>query len=356
MKLKKIAFFIGILISTNFASNAVTIKESIKLNHNVPEEYTVVEGDTLWSISEKFFHYPWLWAEIWKDNKIENPNIIYPGDKIHLIKKIDGTSDLNIERISESSKKIVVLTPNKVFSKDLNPLYAINFEKLEKIINKVKIIKENDFYNLPKIIASENENLMINKGEIVYVKGIIDKAPIGFTDSIYKISSPLFDIDNKYKGNQAIKIGEIELLAVDKELDLSKYIITAQHGRITVNDRIIREKDFNKKSLKLSIPKEDLKINILDIVGGVQYGGSFDTLILNKGSDYGLKEGNILILNKSGATINDDDSSKKIKLPNKEYGKLIVFDVQKETSLGIIYKATENVSISDIVSSPKIGF
>jgi hypothetical protein len=47
--------------------------------------YTVVEGDSLWKISQGALHDPALWPTIWKANSfIENPNRIYPGEIISL--------------------------------------------------------------------------------------------------------------------------------------------------------------------------------------------------------------------------------------------------------------------------------
>ncbi|MCD6219613.1 LysM peptidoglycan-binding domain-containing protein [Candidatus Calescamantes bacterium] len=46
--------------------------------------YTVVKGDSLWKISEKFYGTPLKWPLIYKANqdKIKDPNRIYPGQKL----------------------------------------------------------------------------------------------------------------------------------------------------------------------------------------------------------------------------------------------------------------------------------
>ncbi len=49
--------------------------------------YTVVKGDTLWDISERFTGSPWNFPRIAGENTIANPDLIFPGQRIRLIKK-----------------------------------------------------------------------------------------------------------------------------------------------------------------------------------------------------------------------------------------------------------------------------
>lgn len=49
--------------------------------------YVVVKGDTLWSISERFTGNPFNYPRIAGENRIANPDLIFPGQKIRLVKK-----------------------------------------------------------------------------------------------------------------------------------------------------------------------------------------------------------------------------------------------------------------------------
>src|SRR5882757_8695565 len=58
----------------------------LTIKPDAPDRYTVVRGDTLWGISQRYTDSPWRWPELWNMNKdqIWNPHLIYPGYVITL--------------------------------------------------------------------------------------------------------------------------------------------------------------------------------------------------------------------------------------------------------------------------------
>jgi LysM repeat protein len=55
--------------------------------------YIVVKGDTLWDLSKRFLGNPYLWPQIWNQNKyIADAHWIYPGDPI-IVPKVSVVSD-----------------------------------------------------------------------------------------------------------------------------------------------------------------------------------------------------------------------------------------------------------------------
>ncbi|MCW8957004.1 MAG: LysM peptidoglycan-binding domain-containing protein [Gammaproteobacteria bacterium] len=48
--------------------------------------HTVVKGDTLWAIAKRYVDNPYRYSELAKLSKLKNPNLIYPGNKVRIIK------------------------------------------------------------------------------------------------------------------------------------------------------------------------------------------------------------------------------------------------------------------------------
>lgn len=97
---KIISFFIVFLFIASCTSKSNEIQgttnfSTMKEVENPYQYYTVVYGDSLWSISAEYYNDPLVWPNIFKNNQ----NIIYDADLI-----LPGQSLIMYEKISNGSR------------------------------------------------------------------------------------------------------------------------------------------------------------------------------------------------------------------------------------------------------------
>lgn len=72
-----------------------------------PNEYVVQEGDTLWTIAERFLDEPWRWPELWRvSSQLTEPYCLYPGDTLVLTWDTEGQPYLQPKGKSTVTKKL----------------------------------------------------------------------------------------------------------------------------------------------------------------------------------------------------------------------------------------------------------
>ena len=88
LKLKQYKEYGTKKLTVDEQTNTVSTETQREESDNAPSasSYTVVSGDCLWNIAKKFLGDGSRWKEIYNLNtdKIENPNLIYPGQELVL--------------------------------------------------------------------------------------------------------------------------------------------------------------------------------------------------------------------------------------------------------------------------------
>src|SRR3989338_3060488 len=96
-----IVLVVGILVFNYFNRNQSEIGPSQQTQQeegdvapsNLPGKYTVKEGDTLFTIAEKYYNDGYKFSEIAKTNNLEDANLLEVGQKIE-IPKLDSEVSL----------------------------------------------------------------------------------------------------------------------------------------------------------------------------------------------------------------------------------------------------------------------
>lgn len=188
--------------------------------------YIVKKGDTLWDLSERFYHSQWDWPGLWEMNKdIKNPHWIYPGDKIQVFLKETSPFIPTVETIPKISKTRL---PDKI-----TPVFSFSD------IDHVGFIKNQPEPSLGKIIKEQDDHLMITANDIVYIKPSDNGAlVVGKTYQVFSFSRVEEKTDkNLFKGIKHIIKARVKILDLKKEYAIGS--VTHAYQPVSNNDLIM---------------------------------------------------------------------------------------------------------------------
>ena len=370
---------IGIIVSL-FMNTALWAAGpgEISINPNHPQQYTVVEGDTLWDISGKFLNYPSQWPELWSWNpQIKNPHLIYPGNTLYFsvvngrprLSFSPGTDatgnlpDSNNCSLSEedihNGRTSFALAPDNGKLKpciretsNKNAIELIPSENIAKFLSSPRVVGPNDLNRAPYVVGFAGEHLIAAAGEKVYVRSIIEPQSMAYTiyrpGDVYKTPET-----GEVLGYEARYIADGTL---DQEGDPATVIIDKSKYEIFIGDRIMpkAEEQFVLNYFPRP-PEESIKGSIISVLDGLTQISKFNVVVIDKGTRDGLLPGHELNVYRRGRTTLDTNSALRndlVKLPDEVAGTLMVFRPFERVSYALVMKATQAIHVLDKVHTP----
>jgi len=362
--------------------------ESGVLREDAPDRYTVVRGDTLWSISGRFLKDPWKWPEIWKMNQeqIKNPHRIYPGDVIAL----DRTGAGAQLRIVEGRGPTIKLSP-KIRAEPLKDaaIPAIAPSAIEPFLTRPLVVGATELDGAPVILATQENRVAIGAGSIAYVEGLTNEQERSW--QVFRRGDPLTDPDTaEILGYQANYLGEARVLKFGPQSTIE---IVKSAQEIYAGDRLLSAaRERPTFSYVPRAPGVSVRGRIMSTYGNLGETGPAGIVALSKGSKDGLEVGHVLAIYRSQSTsryqlrsspmwgrqgpMGDDkprvyysdnitprdaplypepqriSPSEIATLPDERYGLVMVFRTFDRASFGLVMQASRQVSVNDIVTNP----
>ena len=321
--------------------------ETPQLRDNAPSVHTVVKGDTLWDISGTFLSNPWMWPEIWHVNtQIENPHLIYPGDKIRLI-FTDGQPRLTLD----TSGRIYKLEPKAHVLSAGEAIETIPLENINSFLTRSRVVDRKEFLLQPYVVSGFDEHLISGEGDDVYVRGQVDDVRTVY--GVYREAEQFVDPDTKEKlGMLARDIGSAEVVKKSGE-EIATLRMTRSTEEVRAGDRVLRQEERPIESTFYpSPPVGDVNGYILAVEEGVNQVGKLDVVVINKGSRELMSVGNVLAVHKRGARIRDRVAGGWVDLPDERAGLIMVFRVFEKVSLALVLEASQGLTVNDKVTNP----
>ena len=125
------------------------------LNSNLLEKYTVMSGDSLWTISEKVYGSGYNWTDIAKANNISNPGLIFVGQQLNIpnVKPIIPGDEIAPQVITTQAEGAILLDTYTVVKGD--NLWSIAVRAYGDGFRYPEIVKANNLEN-PSLIFLGN--------------------------------------------------------------------------------------------------------------------------------------------------------------------------------------------------------
>lgn len=303
---------------------------------NAPNEYTVVKGDTLWDISGRFLSRPWLWPEIWHVNpQIENPHLIYPGDRVALT-YVEGSPRLQLIRASSKP------------ARQSGPVGTIPADLIDQFLVRPLVVSKSEMATAAYIAATEDGSLMGTAGNHVYARG--DMA--GSRYSIYRPGKSLIDPDTEeVLGYEAIHVSNASLVSAG---DPSKLVITSSTRETLKGDRLMSADSPSPAYYQPKAAATNSPGKIISLVDALSRAGQNQVVVLNIGDNDGVQAGDTFSVMTNDRVIRDDiDQSRSdfFTVEGDESGIIMVFRTFDDVSYALIMSSTREVRLYDKVIS-----
>lgn len=342
--MKKLILGFALLFAVVAPQPAISETENL-LNETVPKQYRVVEGDTLWDISDLFLRDPWMWPEIWHANQqIANPHLIYPGDLIRLV-YVDGRPKLVVSRSRDKKLSPSIRTEDRDGAIEALPLDIIN-----NFLSKNRVTNSAELEGAPYVLGGYEPRLLMGMGDDLYARGDFTRNQLNY--GVYRPGDAYIDpVSGEILGIRAEDIASARIKAVDK--DIGTLGVTRSKGEIRLRDRLLnREERALPPDFHPRAPGQEIRGQVINIEGGVRIGGALDVVSINRGDRESLKAGDTLAIYKAGEWIKDPVAKNQVRLPDERIGLLMVFYSYEKMSFGLVMEADRQLDVGDLVRNP----
>ncbi len=338
---------------------AVPAKE-IRVKASHPRQYTVKKGDTLWGIASLFLQDPWFWPEIWQKNAdIQNPHLIFPGDVLTLM-YIGGQPQI---LVNDAQHKAIQRDSGELPVKKLSPgirkealqasIPSIPGDAIRQFLSKPRVVTREQLDNAPRIIASDENHLILGSGDRVYIRGEIDKERVRF--SVFRPGDELRDpVSNDLLGYEAKYAGNVYITNYG---DPSTGDLTFTAREVLIGDRLLPEdKSKLENQFFPHIPDKDMDAQIISLYDALTGVAQYQIVVINKGERDGVEVGHLLATFTEGEIVRDrfdKRRSEPVKLPNERSGLLMIFKTFDRVSYGLTLESKRVIHNNDFVHTPR---
>ncbi|WP_047049383.1 LysM peptidoglycan-binding domain-containing protein [Vibrio mexicanus] len=328
------------LTSLPLAFSANVLSDSnlpVVLKSDAPQTYTVVKGDTLWDISALYLDSPWLWPKLWQINpEINNPHLIYPGDKITLVWK-NGQPTLSL-------KTMVKLSP-KVRVRDKKAISAVEESLVLPYLKSDRLVDEQTLTQSAVVLGASSGTQYLNLEDTFYISGEHSARDWGIYRQVKRYQrGEHIAVSLKRVATATLQSGYPEKQQNHQEY--TALVVTEQNSEIMANDLALPDDGRDGHSFDLTFYPQpspaDSFAQILGSLSGSQYVAQNQLVVIDRGLSDDLRQGSMFSLFEQGATAQShfakvpSSRNGEITLPDTHVGDLMVVKPYDHFSLALV--------------------
>ncbi|MBK9795383.1 MAG: LysM peptidoglycan-binding domain-containing protein [Holophagaceae bacterium] len=331
----------------------------------VPEgsrTHIVQKGDTLWDLSGKYLGNPYAWPQIWELNQwIKDPHWIYPGDPliIDLARAVATAGNL--------PEDVANLQPDQQRRADPSavrrPELGFSFQDFIQLPFVASNGAEAHYKGLGAFTITSNkreDRQYLGEGETIYLNGGSDqgvKAGDRFLilkTAVKQLMHPT--IPKKPLGDVIHQIGVVRVTLAQAKGSVA--VIERSLDTVQAGDRLVKFDEPSNIPLKLRTDlAEPVKVaaNAAMVVysrGGKQYSAGGDMIVVDKGTNDGIKVGDVLLATRVKTFPVGPDGEKVPATSSTTYyiGQALVVRTDAQTSSCRVLRSIEEIKNGDTLT------
>ena len=336
------------------------------------DQYQVIEGDTLWSISSSELQDPFLWPKLWGANRdIANPDLIYPGLILSFPSELMKTQEVVesppqemadpekvveplieiqeeevVEEVQATEEKVVQMPRPEVKTSSPKPVFDPNL-----ILSSGYILSNQTSTGV--VVGALGNQEMLSQGDLIYIRPGEGSSPQrGDRLIVFKRVKKVKHPKTRAKMGELIRInGVLEVRSVQEE---------------TVSARIVKSFDvifrgnevahFDSQSLPFSVSSpvssNALTGYIVEVKEQKVLHGQHDIVYLDLGRQQGVSAGDRFNVTRFGKKTSRFSPGKGVQLPGYVIGQVEVIGIQESTATARILQTTDAVIKGDRIQTP----
>lgn len=326
----------------------------------VPPYYVVQPGDTYYSIAQRFLANPAAWAQSWEmpaGMPISPNGQLQPGSIVVL----SNTHDAKMRWFPQGESALAkrygsyygIRTGYNTI-KLLPVAWGVGNDKpqvlppsmVEPFIVQANIVPYDDIYNAPIIAGFVDNRLIGYAGKTAYVRGNIDENIQEWY--VYRNSEELIDPETYRSLGYVSRLQGI-VRPIRRAPDAYEFQIVSGNVEIERGARLVPvKKDIGYQEYNYQRPNPTISARVVGIYDGSQLTTQFRNVIINRGSEQGVKRGDVFNLLRYNSVAYGGEIP-LIDIPMVGYGQIYVYRVEANTSFALILQAEAEVALYDYV-------